>query len=256
MERLPSLRSLLSHLKVEAFHVSKAGTTDDDYEDAFALNAAACRFAIADGATESSFASLWADLLVRWYTGRDSIDECMSREDLRILRRRWHQQIAWNDLAWYALDKARSGAFATLLGVSFLQDIQQTRWMCMARGDSCLFVVRNDCLVSAFPLDNSSAFDTSPHLIGSVQHVSEEQLGFLVAEGRCDVNDCFFMATDALACWILSEVESGCPPWRRLKRIRTEAGFRRMVERVRNRRTRPMKNDDTTLVRIYPFGWR
>ncbi len=46
------------------FWVPCGGNRPEDYEDAFAANAEAGRFALADGATESSFAALWAQLLV------------------------------------------------------------------------------------------------------------------------------------------------------------------------------------------------
>ena len=50
----------------QAFMLPKAGSSEADYEDAFAL--AAGRIAIADGATESSFARAWADALVHGFT--------------------------------------------------------------------------------------------------------------------------------------------------------------------------------------------
>src|SRR6266404_6244133 len=50
-------------LSWHAFAVPKRGNSTEEYEDAFAANPNAGRFAIADGASESSFASLWAKLL-------------------------------------------------------------------------------------------------------------------------------------------------------------------------------------------------
>ena len=56
---------------VEGFWLPKAGNTEDEYEDALSpkktqgkLERKFPRFAVADGATESSFSGLWAQLLV------------------------------------------------------------------------------------------------------------------------------------------------------------------------------------------------
>jgi hypothetical protein len=47
-----------------SFSLHKDGNRPDEYEDAFAGNPKVGRFAVADGASESSFAALWAKLLV------------------------------------------------------------------------------------------------------------------------------------------------------------------------------------------------
>ena len=59
-----------------AYWLPKEGSREDEYEDAFAPAQAAddapseflC--AVADGATETSFSGLWAQLLVEAYTGK------------------------------------------------------------------------------------------------------------------------------------------------------------------------------------------
>jgi hypothetical protein len=55
-------------LYVRAFWLPKAGNSADEYEDAFDYSLAERRFAIADGATESSFAKRWARSLVQGFT--------------------------------------------------------------------------------------------------------------------------------------------------------------------------------------------
>ncbi|MGH7226717.1 MAG: hypothetical protein ACRELF_26170, partial [Gemmataceae bacterium] len=54
-------------LRWHAFHVHKRGNAPDEYEDAFAGDTAKARFAIADGASESSFAAMWAQLLTEGF---------------------------------------------------------------------------------------------------------------------------------------------------------------------------------------------
>ncbi len=56
--------------KAHAFRLPKAGNADADYEDAFAIGENCV--AIADGATESSFARAWAEALVQGFTSIDA----------------------------------------------------------------------------------------------------------------------------------------------------------------------------------------
>jgi hypothetical protein len=51
-------------IRWRAFALHKDGNRPDEYEDAYAGNPRVGRFAVADGASESSFAALWAKLLV------------------------------------------------------------------------------------------------------------------------------------------------------------------------------------------------
>jgi hypothetical protein len=50
-----------------AYWQPKHGCTTDEYEDAWAADSAAGRFAVADGASESAFALTWAGLLAEGF---------------------------------------------------------------------------------------------------------------------------------------------------------------------------------------------
>lgn len=50
-----------------SFSLCKEGNKPEEYEDAFAGDPRSGRFAVADGASESSFACLWAKLLVNGF---------------------------------------------------------------------------------------------------------------------------------------------------------------------------------------------
>ena len=54
-------------LSWQMLHTGKAGNAEADYEDAGAGDVRRGRFAIADGASEASFAGLWAKLLVEQF---------------------------------------------------------------------------------------------------------------------------------------------------------------------------------------------
>src|SRR5262249_10571454 len=146
----------------------KRGNAAEEYEDALAADPATGRFAIADGASESSFAAAWARLLAEGFVGAAG----KPWRDLDWLdppRRRWADEVDGLSLPWYAEMKREAGAFATLLGLALRPPREGRRgeWRALAVGDSCLFRTRGGRLLKAFPVTASADFDNQPHLIGS-----------------------------------------------------------------------------------------
>src|SRR5262249_47193483 len=102
-------------LRWRALCLGKRGNAAEDYEDAAAGDAPGGRFAVADGASEASFAALWARLLVEGFlaaTGRPWRDLGW----VGPLRGRWAAEVDGRPLPWYAEEKRELGAFATFLG--------------------------------------------------------------------------------------------------------------------------------------------
>ena len=54
-------------LNWRVFTLAKAGNRSEEFEDAYAADPVTGRFAIADGASESSFAGVWAEMLVKGF---------------------------------------------------------------------------------------------------------------------------------------------------------------------------------------------
>lgn len=242
-------------LDVQAFSVPKRGSSEEEYEDAFSHDVLLGRFAIADGASESSFARRWAELLVRGYV---SLPPSLSRrrgqrllEWLRPLRKQWSDSVPWATLAWYAEEKARAGAFASLLGLSVRSRASEPRgrWTGIALGDSCLFHLRGPALLRAFPVARSSDFGNSPLLLRSIEDGRHSSLhSVLLAKGRCRPGDRFVLATDALAQWLLSATERGEDPWDAANSIVDQDAFADWVARLRADQL--LRNDDVTLMVI------
>src|SRR5438309_355857 len=109
-----------------AFHLPRRGHAPAEYEDAFAADPCSGRFAVADGASESSFAGRWARLLVEGFVG--GAQDPWGADWLVPLRRRWVEEVAPLPLPWYAEAKREQGAFATLLGVA-LGDAAFAAWV-------------------------------------------------------------------------------------------------------------------------------
>lgn len=254
---------------VNAYWTAKFGTSADEYEDAFAYSVGSRHFAIADGATESSFADRWARSLVQKYSkeppepagGKTPLPDW-----LQPLQKEWHDGIQWDSLPWFAEEKARMGAFATMLGVSFSgahrkhsgtmrffrKREEKVTWRACAVGDSCLFQVRNDALLLSFPLTHSEQFQSRPLLLGSNPDANNSVWSAVqVAEGDCHTGDLFFALTDAIAKWFLAEVEAGRKPWSTLLALENPAAFEAFVQELRGNKS--MRNDDTTMLSLQ---WR
>ncbi len=241
------------HVEQQAFCLPKAGNSDADYEDAFykpdpaSAKHRAYRFAIADGATETSYAGLWAEMLVNAY-GEGKIDDRLEDKDLEPLRQEWRTQVGGRPLPWYAEEKARLGAFSTLLGLRLFRDGALLKWFAVAAGDSCLFQLRAGRLLNAFPLKRSSDFTSRPALLSS----NGGDSALVRSSGRWKERDTFFLMTDALGCWFLRATEAKTRPWEALLDLHLDGtggqSFAQLVQELRS--TGNLKNDDVTLLRI------
>src|ERR1041384_2219986 len=104
-----------SHLRCNVFTLPKRGNSDSENEDAYASSTEHGRFAIADGATESSFAALWARMLVDEFVKPQTAPDWAAW--LPGLQTHWAAAVDHQPLPWFAETKAQQGAFATFLGV-------------------------------------------------------------------------------------------------------------------------------------------
>jgi len=254
------------HVTTQTFWLPKAGNADSEYEDAFwpassadTLPLHGFRCALADGATETSFSGAWAKLLTRrWYD--ESGDPARFLACLPELRGQWGTQIETVPMAWYAEEKARAGAFSSLLGLTLLDNDPASgwpaHWEAVAVGDSCLFQMRAGVTdFVAFPLRHSVDFNNSPYLLSTVSQSVEEVTEHLsTLGGRCIPGDVFYLMTDALACWFLRLTEGDDPADVFIADIHTQSRFADFVQEWRNTldaEGRPyLRNDDVTLYRL------
>jgi hypothetical protein len=245
----------VSHpLRWRAFSLHKEGNAPEEYEDACAANPKSGRFAVADGASESSFAGLWAKLLVEGFVAVRA--HGTGTGWFPPLRQRWAQVVDPLELDWFGEDKRQLGAFATFLGLALKKPRggREGRWKALAVGDCCLFQVRADRLVRAFPMGRSADFGNRPALLGSrpVARQGDPLSGARQRLGRWQAGDRFFLMTDAVGQWFLRGQEGRRRPWRVLLHKLAEqdatAALSAYVGKLRKRGD--LKNDDTTLLVI------
>ncbi len=235
---------------LQDFHTPKNGSSETEYEDAYSPDACfhrsidGFRCAVADGASESAFSREWAQLLVRNFSRRQL--------RLRYLQDIWEKLVNLRELPWYLEAKVKKGAHAAFVGLS-IRDGGHHSWRALTIGDSCLFHVRDNQLLLAAPIDKSDEFNNSPYLLSTKcpAPISANAPHLKVLDGTWESKDAFYLATDALAQWLLSEEEAGRPQWTMLAQLGTKAEDQPFDSLVRSlREEKKLHNDDTTLLRV------
>jgi hypothetical protein len=245
------------HITARVLWTPKAGNDNEEYEDAFwpprslprrPVVDGRFRFAVADGATETSFSGLWARQLVQAYgrgylSGEDWLAH-LAREQAR-----WYAEVLQKPLPWYAEEKVRSGAYAAFVGLEVMASGQ---WRGLAIGDCSLLQWRVGELVAAFPAQGSDFFTARPFLIssnGADNRALAEQA--VAVAGHWLPGDRFALVSDALGQWLWRALEAGSPPWALLETLHHRGQpkpFRHWVDK--QRRQTELRNDDVTAVLV------
>lgn len=239
-------------------YCEKAGNSETENEDAYLIPSQKgieeeniLKFAVSDGATESSFSKEWADLLVSYFKDF-SFEETAFEKTIQLARKSWQEKIEKIELPWYAQQKLESGAYSSFLGLTI--DLENHFWEAIAIGDSNLFLIRNEKIIKSFPLEKSEQFGSTPYLLASLQTQNVEVNNFLKKEkGEINKGDVLILGTDAISSWMLSEYEKENQPWHSLKNLLggngyTQTDFKNWLNNKRNEKE--IKNDDTTLIII------
>ena len=252
---------------VSSFWLPRDGSPVEQYEDAFFPKRTGTRItprlrlAVADGASESMLSGLWAQTLVRtWCRSRrrgmaDVMASAMSGWDATLVAYRRGREAEQRPIEWFEQPGLDRGAHATLLGVELTRPPgSDGRWSAVSLGDSCLFQVRDDDLVAAFPLADPAAFGNAPKLVPShARHLGRVVAHLEKAEGSWQPGDVLYLATDAVAAWFLNGTSEGRSPWRELDAIGCDDLDAFATWAAGHRTAGGLRNDDLTLVRVEPL---
>ena len=245
--------SMRAKCEIHVIHSPKLGCSEQEYEDAFYIpfekmpaNIDYCKIAIADGATESSFAKEWAEILTEGFS-----EHSFSKDDIHTtlteLRRIWKTKINENGLPWYAQEKLQSGAFAAFLGLEI--DFIKKKWQSLAVGDCCIFLVRDEELLISSPIEKYEDFGNNPYAISSnpTQNIDIEK-HFISEECDFKQGDMLILASDAIAAWVLKSITEGERVWETIIDRFENEDFEVWLNEQRT--NKQIKNDDTTLILI------
>lgn len=245
--------------RMVVFSDVKAGNAPEEWEDGAAGRVGdptagrKPRFVVVDGATEAYDAVRWVELLVGSFVR--SGPPTLHPEPMRL----WFEQAqrGWVDGApatfanVFEKRKFAEGSFATLLGCELSGlDGPAPVWDAVALGDTVLFHVRDGRLVGQFPPLGADGFGLNPEGV----HTRPDALPHMMSRLACDrgeliVGDRLFLATDAVAHWIVRTVRRDERAlWTTLAALDHPAVFTRLV--ADQRAAGAMKNDDVTLMRV------
>ena len=252
--------SSINQNEIVCFTMPKVGEEKKDIEDAYSWSSDRTVFAIADGVSASFLAKDWANLLVNYFCEKHqySIADICEKytEWLNPVQQQWRQlylKIKTNKaLPWYAKgSKDKDHGSATFVGLKLLPPNQsgEKSWEALAVGDSCLFKINanlNENEIVTFPLNKSEQFKTVTNCFHSLPEYRSCKP--ICRSSMYDQGDIFLLATDALAEWIIKDLENSTHKWKELMSANTEDQFIAFIEQLRHDGL--IKNDDTTLVRI------
>ncbi|WP_232665170.1 hypothetical protein [Pseudonocardia sp. TRM90224] len=238
------------------FALEKLGSSPLEWEDAAAFRdgSTTARFVVVDGATEAYDALRWVEHLAGSFVADDG--PALDRDGLRA----WFTQVqamwaaAAPDVFASVIEELKfrdEGSFATFLGARLVGlDGAHPRWEAAALGDTVLFHVRDRRLLAHFPPLDVESFGLSPDGI-STHAASVEPMARRLefAYGDIRAGDLLFMATDALAQWLLVEARRNQHVlWDLLADVDHDATFAALV--ADQRAAGRLHNDDVTLLRV------
>lgn len=169
------------------------------------------KFAISDGATESSFSKEWSYLLVSCYKDKP-FDIANLPLTINAISETWQSIASAIELPWYAQQKLENGAFATFLGITL--NLEEQTFESVSIGDCTLFQVRNNQLIYSFPITSYEDFGNTPSLFATnfkFQTQYEKSVKYL--KRQTISGDLLILASDALAMWIFKRLNEGERPW-------------------------------------------
>jgi hypothetical protein len=251
----------MPYAQAVVFHEPKVGSVETEWEDGAGhdpgdpVTRRSARCIVVDGATEAYDSIRWVGQLVDSFLGiqpeggSPALTDRAMDEWFGLMQDRWLQTAPTSFGSIFEERKfADDGSFATLLGCEIRDlDGARPRWEAVALGDTVLFHVRGTELLEQFPPLGAEDFGLNPDGVFTQPSARERMRSRLTrAEGRLAVGDRLFLATDALADWMVRT--GGDLLWRTLDRLDHPTLFRRLV--ADRRRTGEMKNDDVTLMRV------
>lgn len=263
---------------VSAFCTAKLGNSSEECEDAYAvlppvdndemIEEGPIVTSVTDGASESLLSGYWARTLAASLTTSVVLDPDSASETTKfadavgLALDQWDAWLANYMLAreesdkpirWYERPKLDKGSHTAALTAHFANPTDRTgNWSACGLGDVCVFQIRDNSLLQAFPLSASDDFNSSPQLIGTKNtDLDLISVRANVIRGAYRAGDQFFIGTDAFSMWFLCRTENGGAPWNVLRDITcspSPAEFESWAQE--ERASGRMRNDDITVVHI------
>lgn len=241
-----------------SFRTHKEKETISSCQDGFKYDPVNSCFAIADGATQSFYPSIWAELLVDYFCKNPDINQDNWQGWLQPVQEKWLETVkrkvekAKNDENPVWIDNQNrlnrfESATSTFIGLQFIDNQAKVSII----GDSCLFIFRGEQLIQTYLLTSSTDFNYRPEYFGSRPKNNDYKPKILNIElnyKQFSEKLYFVLATDALAEYIFKCTEQQREILTTLLNIDSDTAFEDFVASARHDNTIKMKNDDVTLM--------
>lgn len=196
-------------IKVLQLH-KKASIEYKHIQDKYNFSTSNKCIALSDGTTQSFKSELWARMLVDNFVNNPLFDVNLLKEEFKNLANKFKNtdfEFSSN-FAKASLEKAKKnkGGTATFIGLQFINDFSIKVLNC---GDTCLFIIRNNEIIS-FPFKNIEELDNNNYFINSNKLLDNEiELEFFnFNEISIFKDDIIVLATDAISRLIFRKPES------------------------------------------------
>jgi hypothetical protein len=206
---------------------------------------------LVDGASDCVFSKLWAHVLAGEFyemSSASSVGIETLQKSVRRGARMWKRFVKKETLPWYAAEKARRGAYATLIGACLTSSGEVKA---ISLGDTVLAQIRNDELTATFPEMKPEDFGNNPNLLSTDDTYNRKVWsGISTHEGTWHTGDRFLFMTDALAQWFLTQASKNERPWNTLAAFGHDENeqFPQWVATLRD--SKLIRNDDVTLLTL------
>jgi serine/threonine protein phosphatase PrpC len=225
---------------------------DNEYQDAYALDAREGIAAIADGVSSSMFARRWAQILTRGIVEEAEVvlDPEQLSEWLSSRREEWSESIDEAALAWHQKAKLRDGAHSTLLWMSLSPADEAETYHLTAHniGDCLLLHCRDDELLASFPFDSADQFNQETPALCSIGPNDDATPSIETFETECQVGDLLVLCSDAFGAFALAQQESQSPiDWHALWQ-QSQEDWSDEIQTLRDESQ--IRFDDTTVVML------
>lgn len=253
----------MASVSAVAFWTAKRGSREAEWEDHFGLDEELGRFAVADGASSSPKAAVWAQTLTAGFladpfdlTEADDFDRWIERrcDQFRVE----HPTTADEEVTpdnWYAQAAEKKDGFATLIAAQFDTSSKHAHTVTyVGVGDACLFHVRDGVLLASAPDIGAGGFGTLPDLISSNDdHRTQAVERVFFGTSEVELGDEVFLVSDALAEWALTTWPKEPALWSVFGDL-DSVTFEALVSDLRDHDE--IVNDDVTLVRCRVLAGR
>jgi len=253
-------KKISSFLFYQVWHLPHAGDSEKMYEDSYFpeglfsefLSRRLFRFAVADGVSGAYFSGRWAKLLTNTFV-RDGSQFIENNDYLQQLASDWEREEEKRlteskydeKIQEYLFNKIHdTGGAATFNGLQIIA--KSAEWSSIAVGDACFFQIRDHKIISQNPSLNAEEFNDWPDQISTLPNVDFHP-HITRSYGTYLIGDCFFLATDSLACWLVSSFPefSFEDKIKRLLSINSSNDFLEFITKERD--SGRLKDDDVTL---------